>query len=117
MLARDDSPGSGLLRDNRLAGAIIVMSDRLLLVGYSSGSQIYVADDADESEMVGAARVLLDDCMRSGASARVRVREWNGVPVLESFGAAILESAGFRRDYPYMIADALTRRKPDAVYH
>ena len=117
MLARDDSPGSGLLRDNRLAGAIIVMYDRLLLVGYSSGSQIYVADDADESEIVAAARVLLDDCMRSGASARVRVREWNGVPVLESFGAAILESAGFRRDYPYMIADALTRRKPDAVYH
>ena len=116
-LAGDDFPGSGLLRDNKLSGATIVMSDRPLLLGYSSGSRIYVADDADESELVGAVASLLDDCMMSGASARVRVREWNGVPVLDSLGVSTLELAGFRRDYPYMIADALTRRKADAVYH
>ena len=117
MLAGDDFLGSGLLRDNKLSGATIVMSDRPLLLGYSSGSRIYVADDADESELVGAVALLLDDCMMSGASARVRVREWNGVPVLDSLGVSTLELAGFRRDYPYMIADALTRRKADAVYH
>ena len=117
MLTGDDSPGSELLRDHRLAGATIVMSDRPLLVGYSNGARVHAADDADTSELSAAAAMLLDECMRSGGSSRVRVREWNGSPVLRSDGVEILESAGFRRDYPYMIADALTRRVPHAVYH
>ena len=117
MVTGDDSPGSDLLRDNRLAGATIVMSDRPLLVGFSNGARVHAADDADISELSAAVAMLLDECMRSGGSSRVRVREWNGSPVLRSDGVEILESAGFRRDYPYMIADALTRRVPHAVYH
>lgn len=109
MLSDDGSLGAELLRDNKMAGATIVMSNRPLLMAYSQGSRICVADDADELELVAAARHLMDGYMKSGASARVRVQEWNGEPVLQSEGVAILEDVGFRRDYPYMIADALTR--------
>ena len=117
MLSDDDSIGAELLRDNKLAGATVVMSDRPLLIAYSQCTRIHVSDDADESEIVLAVRLLVEGCMKSGASARVRVREWNGEPVLRSEGAAILEAAGFRRDYPYMVADALTRMVRGAGYH
>jgi hypothetical protein len=32
----------------------------------------------------------------------IQVMEWNGAPVLHSPGQAILEAAGFRREYPGM---------------
>ena len=117
MLGDDDSVGAELLRDNKLAGATVVTSDRPLVVAHAQCSRVHVPDDADETEIVLAVRLLVEDCMKSGASARVRVREWNGDPVLQSEGAAILESAGFRRDYPYMVADALTRMVRGAGYH
>jgi hypothetical protein len=43
-------------------------------------------------------------------SRRIEVGSWNGQPILKSDGVEILEDAGFRKEYPSMVFDALQSR-------
>ena len=117
VLKRGASWSKGILSDRRLSGATVVMSDRPLLVTYSGFSRIYADAEAGDGELVDATRALLRHALGTRRAARIRVTEWDGEPVLRSQGADVLANAGFRRDYPYMVADSRSRASMGAVYN
>lgn len=117
MLETDGSLSSELLLRSKSGGATVVMSDRPLMVAHANCSRVYVVADAGLDELIGASRALIGHSLRTGRGRRVTVREWDGEQVLGTPGAEILSEVGLRRDYPYMVADALTLRSMESVYH
>ena len=117
MLEVDGSPSSELLLMAKLAGATVVVSDRPVLVAHANCARVYAVADSGRDELVGAAKALISHALRAVGARRVTVREWDGAPVLGSPGAEILAVVGLRRDYPHMVADALTLRSMESVYH
>ena len=118
-MIEDDAGSAGvdLLLSNKLGGATVVFGEGPVLVSYGGGSRIFAADEVGDETLLRAVEALIEHLFRVGGVSRVRVSEWDGEPVLRSIGAEVLASAGLRRDYPYMIADALTRRARESVYH
>ncbi len=86
-----------------------------------NGRNIHTSEDAsDEANATGSelrAHVLegITEFVQrtmTGASMsrRIEVGSWNGQPILKSDGVEILEDAGFRKEYPSMVFDALQSR-------
>ena len=117
MLETDGSLSSDLLLRSKAGGATVVWWDRPVLVSHANCSRVYAVADAGREELVGASRALIGHSLRSGGTRRVTVREWDGEQVLGTPGAEILSEVGLRRDYPYMVGDALTLRSMESVYH
>ena len=71
-----------------------------VLIAGTSGANLTTPQGADDGLVQRALKALLDHLARF--EHRVTVETWNGEPVLESPGQAILEAIGFYRDYPAM---------------
>jgi ATP-dependent Lhr-like helicase len=71
-----------------------------VLVAEDTGGAITTLQGADETLLRQAIAALLDHLARF--ESRLTVYTWNGEPVLESPGRAVLEAAGFYRNYPGM---------------
>ena len=71
-----------------------------VLVAEDTAARISVAPGADDSLVRAALAALVDHL--SGFSATLTVESWDGARVLESGGAALLESLGFYPDHPGM---------------
>ena len=63
-------------------------------------ARITLSEGVEEGPARRALAALLDHLGRF--MPRVSVETWNGEPVLGSAGQAVLEGAGFYRDYPSM---------------
>jgi hypothetical protein len=70
------------------------------LVAEDTGARLTAVQGVNEGLIGRALQALLDHLGRF--EYRVTVRQWNGVPVLDSSGQPLLESVGFYRDYPGM---------------
>ena len=101
-----------LLRFSRVPSTFVALTgERPLLLAEDNGARVWAGSETGLSHALGAAVTALRDRRTAGADGgRIAVEQWNGQPVLETEGAAILEAAGFRRDYPGMIYDALQAR-------
>jgi ATP-dependent Lhr-like helicase len=71
-----------------------------VLVAEDTAARIRVARGLDDG-LVGAALAAVVEHL-SGFASTLSVESWNGVRVLESGGAALLESVGFYPDHPGM---------------
>jgi ATP-dependent Lhr-like helicase len=80
---------------------------RPTMVAHSNGSRIETAD-ASEDAIGRAVTALIRSITASSTNRRVVISEWNGQNVFESPAAELLAKLGFRRDYPNMVADALS---------
>ena len=67
------------------------------LVAGGMGAALTVAQGADEGTLQRALAAFLDHLARF--QRRVKVETWDGTPVLESEGQALLEAVGFYRSY------------------
>jgi ATP-dependent Lhr-like helicase len=74
-----------------------------VLVASDTGAHITTLQGVDPSLLGRAVGMLLDHW--DGFERRITVESWDGMPVLDSPGASILEAHGFRRSYPTMIWD------------
>ncbi|MBN1584238.1 MAG: hypothetical protein JXA89_26250, partial [Anaerolineae bacterium] len=72
-----------------------------VLVAGNRGTHLTVAPGTDDSLVQRALRALLTHL--GGFESRVAVERWNGEPVLDTAGRALLETVGFYRRYPGMI--------------
>jgi hypothetical protein len=103
-----------LLRAPRLDSNCVVFSgDVPVILSGQNGERLTPARDAGASrKLPDALRALRDHYVPANGSfaSSVTVREWDGRPVLESEAAEMLETAGFRRDYPAMTFDAVQAR-------
>ncbi|MBX7214447.1 MAG: DEAD/DEAH box helicase [Thermoflexales bacterium] len=73
---------------------VALMGGRPFVLFADHGERITVADGVDGDLVARALSVWL---ARPGAPRRVRVTQWNGVPVLGGPGEALLRAAGFSR--------------------
>ena len=71
-----------------------------VLVAEDRAARLTPLQGADEGLVRRALQALLEHL--AGFEHRITVEQWDGTPVLESGGRALLESAGFYRDYPGM---------------
>lgn len=101
-----------LIRAARLGSSDIVFhGDDPVLLSEANGERISTTAK-EQNVMITAVRALRDHRVpHTGVMAgQITVREWNGKPVIGTPGEGILESAGFRRDFPAMTFDALQAR-------
>jgi ATP-dependent Lhr-like helicase len=71
-----------------------------VLVAQDDGARLSTAQGLDENTARRAAMAFLEHIKRD--RARLTVDEWDGSPVLASHGRGLLESLGFRPDWPGM---------------
>jgi hypothetical protein len=71
-----------------------------VLLVEDTGAQMTTMQGADDGVIHRAVEMWLHHV--AGFEARVTVMGWNGAPMLGSPGQALLETAGFYRDYPGM---------------
>ncbi|MGC9523626.1 MAG: Lhr family helicase, partial [Anaerolineae bacterium] len=74
----------------------------LVVVG-NTGGDITTLQGADAGVVAQALARVVEHL--ATFERRITVETWDGAPVLESPGASILESLGFRRSYPTMVWD------------
>ena len=109
LAASSDDPATTILEGARQASARVVFLDgRPALVAHSNGARIETTElSADE---ISRAVAALCDALTTGTpNRRIVVSEWNGAPVMESEAVDALAAIGFRRNYPDLVFDALSR--------
>ena len=103
-----DEPDGPLARLHRLkSNTLGMLGVQPILALEENGQRILVAKDASLDAVIASLQAFLSSPQGSG---RVEVRSWNGDPVMETDGEAVLRTIGFRRDYPAMVFDAVQAR-------
>ena len=102
--SRGDEQDGGVPSFSRVPSTWLVQQHGLpVIVARDGGAHITVAQATGERQAQRAVLSLLDHL--AGFEHRVTVETWNGEPVLDSSGRAVLEAAGFYRSYPAMVWD------------
>jgi ATP-dependent Lhr-like helicase len=90
----------------RAGNWIAVRAGRPILLVEGQGKRLTVLASAgadDKAAAVARLRDILDADQSLGARHKLAVDEWNGQPVTATEGRALLEAAGFVRDYQGMV--------------
>ena len=88
------------------------------MLAEDSGKRLTASDSPELATFVRDAveEFLRREWLRPEGNRRIEVESWNGGAVLDGPGEEILEAAGFRREYPGMVYDALqARTRPPRV--
>jgi ATP-dependent Lhr-like helicase len=98
----DASPSPTFAR--RMSSWLVLRGGRPILLVEGHGKRLTTCAPAGHDDLVQAA-ACLGDALTTGqgmARGKITVAEWNGRPIAGTEGCAILESAGFLRDYQAM---------------
>lgn len=103
-----DEPAGALPALHRLkSNTLGMIGTRNIMAIEDSGQRVLVDTDVPRDAVAALLQTFLVSPQGSG---RLEVRSWNGNPVMETDGEAILSAIGFRREYPVMIYDAVQAR-------
>ncbi len=104
-------PGANLLTFAKTAGTRAVFSNGCpVMIAYGNGARIVIDGDVGYDDVEHAVQMLVRTISQNPSERRIVIEEWNGEPIADSDWAEMLSELGFRRDYPHMVADGLSRQ-------